>query len=167
MSFRFPTENTVNEGFSFGIDWDSDAYRNNLLAYPSVCYKYLQMKGTYGFCQSEWDNRDAVAYFESMNIMANMPIREFWNLDSEEWHFHSTKVVRGQNLYKELLPIFGRDVLDAPELVPPFFHFALYQDKGVRGNRTSGVKSPRIYFFIGDNATIYPMFYDPYHEINP
>ena len=63
--------------------------------------------------------------------------------------------------------IIGHDILDAPELVPPFFHFALYQDKGTMGNRISGVKSPRIYFFIGDNATLYPMFYDPYHEINP
>ena len=24
-----------------------------------------------------------------------------------------------------------------------------------------------INFFFGNNATIYPLFYDPYHEINP
>lgn len=167
MSFHFPTQNTVDEGFSFGENWDKEAYKDNLATYPSVCYKYLQMSGTYGFDQKEWDNRDAVAYFKSMSILARMAIREFQNLDKEVWHLNSNKIAHGQNLYNELLPIFGKEILNAPERIPPFFHFALYQDKGVTANRDTGVKSPRIYFFIGDNATIYPMFYDPYHEINP
>lgn len=167
MSFHFPTQNTVNEGFSFGMSWSNDAYRENLATYPSVSYKYLQMEGLYGFGQREWDNRDTVAYFESMSILANMPIGDFRDLDKEEWHLNVSKVVPGQNLYNVLLPVFGKKILNSPQLLPPFFHFALYQDKGVTAKRGTGMKSPRIYFFIGDNATIYPMFYDPYHEINP
>lgn len=166
MSFNFPTSNEVDEGFTFGSKLDTDAYRENKLRYPNVCYKYLQMDGRYGFNQPEWDNRDAVAYFESMSILANMPIGEFDELDWE-WHFNPSKVYKGQNLYAQLEPIFGEKVLNTPEKLPPFYHFALYQDKNVVADRQSGGKSPRIYFFIGDNATLYPMFYDPYHEINP
>jgi len=140
--------------------------RENRQRYPNVCYKYLQIDGRYGFDQNKWDYRDAVAYFESMSILANMPISGFDNL-GREWHFNPSVVSKGQNLYAELVKVFGEKLLNTPEKLPPFFHFALYQDKGVVADRNSKVKSPRIYFFIGDNATLYPMFYDPYHEINP
>ena len=166
MSFNFPTSDEIDEGFSFGRQWDNAAYRENRQRYPNVCYKYLQIDGRYGFDQNKWDYRDAVAYFESMSILANMPISGFDNL-GREWHFNPSVVSKGQNLYAELVKVFGEKLLNTPEKLPPFFHFALYQDKGVVADRNSKVKSPRIYFFIGDNATLYPMFYDPYHEINP
>lgn len=166
MSFSFPTTNEVEEGFSFGQRLDNEAYNENLNHYPHVCYKYLQMDGTYGFSQEEWDNDDVVSYFDSMQLLANMSIQEFWNLD-KGWHMNPNTISRGQNLYNELLPILGEKVLNTPELRPQFFHFALYDEPGVTADRSLGIKAPRIYFFIGDNATIYPMFYDPYHEINP
>lgn len=53
----------------------------------------------------------------------------------------------------------------SPECIPSFYHFALYTNE--ESSRKSGIKSPRIYFFIGGNGVIYPLFYDPYHEINP
>lgn len=167
MSFVFPTSNEIDEGFTFGVDWDKEAYRENRFHYPNVCYKYLQMEGTYGFDQQEWDYKDAVAYFESMNILAKIPISDFQELDKDDWHMYSNPIHKGQNLYSELSKVFGEAVLKKPELIPPFFHFALYQDKGVIADRSKKIKSPRIYFFIGDNAAIYPMFYDPYHELNP
>ena len=166
MSSNFPTSVEIDEGYTFGRKLDADAYRENKLRYPNVCYKYLQMDGRYGFRQAEWDNRDAVTYFDSMSILANMPIGDFEELDGD-WHFYPSKVFKGQNLYAELELIFGEKVLETPEKLPPVYHFALYQDKDVMANRKSGKKSPRIYFFIGDNATLYPMFYDPFHEINP
>ena len=70
MSFNFPTSYEIDEGFSFGRQWDNAAYRENRQRYPNVCYKYLQIDGRYGFDQNEWDYRDAVAYFESMSILA-------------------------------------------------------------------------------------------------
>lgn len=167
MGFSFPTSDNIDEGFTFGCKLDTDAYRENRQRYPNVCYKYLQMDGRYGFDQPEWNTRDAVAYFDSMCTLANMPIRDFDYLDKQEWHFNPSKVYKGQNLYAALEPIFGEKLLNTPEKLPPFYHFALYQDEGVMADRSSGCKSPRIYFFIGDNATLYPMFYDPYHEINP
>lgn len=167
MSYVFPTNCEIDKGFTFGMNWDEEAYRENRFRYPNVCYKYLQMEGTYGFNQKEWDYKDAVAYFESMNILAQMPISDFQELDKQEWHMYPNHICKGRNLHTELLKVFSEEILNKPELLPPFFHFALYQDKGVIADRRKKVKSPRIYFFIGDNAAIYPIFYDPYHELNP
>lgn len=170
MSYYFPTEREVEEGYTFGMHWDKDAFRNYNFHYPKVCYKYLQIEGPYGFNQEEWDKRDAVSYFVSMSILAVTPIGEFRDLNTkkeDEWHMYPNPISKGQKLYDELAKVFGEDLLKKHEVLPPFFHFALYQDKNVIADRAKKVKSPRIYFFIGDNAAIYPMFYDPYHELNP
>ncbi len=167
MNFTFETEDDVKTGYTFGDAFDNELYVENLNHFPYVSYRYLQIDGKYGFGQKEMDHRDAVAYFDSMQILANIPIKDFFELDSREWHFHSNTLGKGQNLVSELKSVFGKDFEPRIENTPGFYHFALYQDKGVTASRETGKKSPRIYFFIGDNATIYPMFYDPYHEINP
>jgi hypothetical protein len=170
MSYSFPSVREIDEGYTFGKHWDEDAYRDNNFHYPNVCYKYLQMNGDYGFGQNILDNKDAKAYFESMKILAEIPIGEFRDLNNnkeEEWHMYPNPISKGQKLYDELAKVFGENLLKKHEVLPPFFHFALYQDKGVIADRANKVRAPRIYFFIGDNAAIYPMFYDPYHELNP
>ena len=48
---------------------------------------------------------------------------------------------------------------------PIIFHFGLYTDKKHMASRETGVRAPRIYFMQGLYGVIYPLFFDPYHEI--
>ena len=165
MNFSFPTKSIESE-YDFGAKLDSE-YRENMRRCPSVCYRYLQLDGKYGFDQDAWDKRDIVAYFDSMNILSELCIDEFWELDSQQWHLHKNDIFREKNLSDLIKSTIGKNIRLTPETTPIFFHFALYQDRNVIADRKTGIKSPRIYLFIGENAKLYPLFYDPYHEINP
>ena len=48
---------------------------------------------------------------------------------------------------------------------PIIFHFGLYTDKKHMASRETGARAPRIYFMQGLYGVIYPLFFDPYHEI--
>lgn len=166
MSFKFYDEQKDSGDYSFGDMIDMESYSSYLSCHPVVSYKYIRIDGKYGFGQDVLDNKDAVAYFDSMNVLASITINEFRDLE-KEWHFHPEDVRRGGILYEELRLCFGEDMLKRPETLPAFYHFALYEDKKVRGDRTHGTKAPRIHLFIGDGGVLFPMFYDPYHEMNP
>lgn len=49
---------------------------------------------------------------------------------------------------------------------PIIYHFALYTSKQ-QADRNKDIRSPRVYFMLGTYGFIYPLFFDPYHEINP
>lgn len=45
------------------------------------------------------------------------------------------------------------------------FQFGLYTDKARRAGREDGVKAPRVFCMLGYNGVVYPLLYDPYHEM--
>jgi hypothetical protein len=78
---------------------------------------------------------------------------------SEHFHLITNPPYKLRELIKR---ISGRSDLK-DEHLPIIGQFGLYTNDNA--DRTRNIKSPRIFFFIGDNAVLYIMFYDPYHEI--
>lgn len=166
------------KSFQFNDSWEEGVYQfgdkidneelSDSLEYPSVVsYRYLELEPVtkYHFSQSCLDNKDIIGYFKFMKLLTSVPFNLLRESKKHEWHlnptyYHTQKSFRllvNQSLgLKKDLPI---------ESTPNFFHFAL--GTSGKASRETGEKSPRIYFFFGNNATIYPLFYDPFHEINP
>lgn len=162
---RFDFTDETDEEYKFGDKIDNADFRDSLEHTSLVSYRYIQLKNTdYHFSQPCLDNRDVVAYFKFMQLLTSYPFNRLREEREREWHLYPTEykgnlkrlIKEALNLKKEL----------RPECVPAFYHFALYTDKR-QASRKEGIKSPRVYFFFGQDATIYPLFYDPYHEINP
>ena len=152
--------------YKFGDKIDNDRFKYAVNYPQSINYTYLQMDTIteYHFTQLVFDNRDIIAYFTFMKILSSNNFSKLIDDRNREWHLYQTHY-RGR--FKQLIDkTIAKDKRSTPEQLPTFYHFALYTDKE-QANRCSQKKSPRIYFFLGDNATIYPLFYDPYHEINP
>jgi hypothetical protein len=49
--------------------------------------------------------------------------------------------------------------------LPPIGQFALYTKAEQKASRESGIKSPRVFFMIGEKSVFYILFIDLYHEI--
>lgn len=83
-------------------------------------------------------------------------------LNPQEWHLNQT---RGKNIREAIKNNFKiSDKFEMPEI----FHFALYpKNLQKTPNREMEIKNPRVHFLVGANGMIYPLFYDPYHELNP
>jgi len=132
--------------------------RNSSQLPVRISYEYLDMgKTDYGFNQ-QFTEKDILSYFQNMKYVSSKTIDEL--VDDENF-----SIRRHASLHKPL-----RDILDkvSPEIVkgqPMIFHFGLYTDKNDIASRNTGVRSPRIYFMQGLYGTIYPLFFDPYHEI--
>lgn len=123
-----------------------------------IKYDYLDLGDTdYNFKQS-FTLQDTQMYFEMMNLISRSTINELLDRGFE-LHFRDSSIIG--NLKKAL----NRHLPDAVKTEPPFFHFALYTNQNA--DRKTGVRSPRIYFFLGNNGFAYPVFFDPYHELNP
>lgn len=152
------------DDYRFGTKIDGKEF-GEALNYPSlISYRYIQFEDTdYHFAQSCFDNIDIVAYFKFMQVLSCVPFKVLCEKKERDWHLNSSYY--NGNLKKLINDTLSNGKTLSPECIPPFYHFALYTNEN--SSRNSGLKSPRIYFFIGDNATIYPLFYDPYHEINP
>lgn len=125
----------------------------------AVCYDLIDLDKTpYNFRQ-EFHDIDAKMYFERMSEICNSNILDLFE-KPRDWHF-SSSCLKG-NLLRELKKL-DKDVVKGN---PMIFHFALYTSKE-GADRKTGVRSPRIYFMLGKYGMIYPLFFDPYHEINP
>lgn len=68
-------------------------------------------------------------------------------------------------LHKPLKVIIDKLQLGITAGQPIIFHFGLYTDKKEMALRERNVRSPRIYFMQGLYGVIYPLFFDPFHEI--
>ena len=79
---------------------------------------------------------------------------------SSDLHF---KIEYPSRFIKNLIEDIADRDLNANE-IPQVGHFALSTHPD-GADKTAGRKSPRIHFFIGRNATIHILFYDPYHEV--
>ena len=72
---------------------------------------------------------------------------------------------RHSALHKPLKVALDKLNLGITDGQPIIFHFGLYTDKKHMASRETGVRAPRIYFMQGLYGVIYPLFFDPYHEI--
>lgn len=166
MNFEY-SDNVDSREYSFGEEIDNIEFQESLKSLSVVSYKYLDLDITeYNFLQGCFDNKDIRAYFDFMNLLTSHPFNDVLNSRQHEWHLYPNNYSKEQKLRSLVNKVMGLDSNLKIECIPTFYHFALYTSKE-RASKEDNIKAPRIYFFIGKNATLYPLFYDPYHEINP
>lgn len=127
----------------------------------TVCYALADIDSTqYGFGQA-FDQKDTLMYFSTMKKFSANSLNSLFE-NRHVYHLYRSSV-KG-NLLSVLKSVY-------PELTegntPEIYHFALYTQSDTNASRDSGVRSPRIYFVLADYGRIYPIFFDPYHELNP
>lgn len=166
MNRSFSFKDPVDKEYEFGDAIDNEEHSASMNSLSTVSYRYIDWDKTpYNFQQACFDNKDAVCYFGFMSMLTDEPFNSLYKNRDWEWHLNPN-VYDKEPLFRTLVnKVLGlKDKLKV-ECQPSFFHFALYTNRNA--DRNTNIKSPRIYFFIGANAVIYPLFYDPYHEINP
>lgn len=105
---------------------------------------------------------DTQRYFEVFKEISCRSINDLLENSKHSLHFYRSAAKGNLKLLlEELCP--GCVTNDSE---PMIFHFALYTDSE-RADRKLGRRSPRVYFMLGRNGMIFPLFFDPYHEINP
>lgn len=136
----------------------NDDVRNSCLLPIRISYEFVDMGDTeYGFNQN-FSEKDTFEYFDCMKYISGRTIDELLMDDGFRLRRHSA-------LHKPLKSALDKLELGITEGQPIIFHFGLYTDKKQIASRESGVRSPRIYFMQGLYGVIYPLFFDPYHEI--
>lgn len=152
--------NDIHETYNFNQPPTNQEIATSKAVKPVISYDFADMVSpNFGFCQDCFDALDAMKYFGMMKKLCLSCIDELKDSDDKELHLFPTK---GENISKELKRLNnGKWLMQMPEIM----HFALYTNKAA--NRASKVKSPRIHFMVGACGIIYPLFYDPYHEMNP
>lgn len=129
-----------------------------------VSYSMVNLSDSnYGFNHPNFDEKDALYYLNRMKILSTKSISEIRDSDKNlDWHLHKTN---GRNIIESVKEHFNvKKLNDMPEI----YHFALYpRHKQTKADKSNKIKNPRIHFVIGYYGIIYPLFYDPYHEINP
>lgn len=132
--------------------------RNSCLLPIRISYEYADLgKSEYGFNQ-KFNEKDTLAYFESMKYISGKTIDELLIDDNLRLRRHSA-------LHKPLRIALDKLDLGITKGEPIIFHFGLYTNKRSFASRDKGIRSPRIYFMQGSYGVIYPLFFDPYHEI--
>ena len=124
-----------------------------------VCYDLADLEDTPYHFKQVFHHRDTQMYFERMKDICQGTIRDLFD-KPYDWHFRRNEV---KGILKRELQKVNPDVVKGN---PMIFHFALYTTPG-GADRKKDIRSPRIYFMLGVNGMIYPLFFDPYHEINP
>ena len=135
---------------------------------PTISYDYLFLdpNHTHSFhndelnektCEEIPDKSDYAIYFEKIKSFCKRPLGDSIDKVNYQEHIH---VIPPNRKLKELLKLASKKSSIENIDLPQFGQFALYTNRG-------NSKAPRIFFFIGNYAIIYVLFYDPYHEIFP
>lgn len=127
-----------------------------------ISYELADMTDTDYHFRQEFKLEDTRAYFGAMKNISCHSINEL--IDESEHSFHFYRSMVNQRMKELLLKL---DPKAQPDYESTFiYHFALYTDPD-GASRETGKRSPRIYFMLGRYGMIFPLFFDPYHEINP
>ena len=127
----------------------------------SVKYNEIDLgKTQYGFNQRFVDN-EANMYFRRMKDFSEMSINGIIDQGVHSLHFYRSDI-KG-NIKK----VFDSIDTKIAKANPMIFHFALNPDCNDDADRMTGVRNARIYFMVGYLGMIHPIFFDPYHELNP
>lgn len=123
-----------------------------------ISYEYLDMGNTkYGFNQS-FTMEDTQAYFGNMKYLSGKTIDELIDDGGFRLRRHPALHKSLRNILSDLTP----EILEGDPII---FHFPLYTHKKEMAAEEKGIRSPRVYFMQGLYGVIYPLFFDPYHEI--
>lgn len=127
-----------------------------------VNYSLIDIDGSkYSFGQ-KFTQKDSREYFNNMAYFSGRTINQIIEENGHELHFYRSSI-KG-NLYNLLKQIWPQRKIDKDNTL--IYHFALYNGKE-RASREKGIRKPRVYFMLGKKGVIYPIFFDPFHEINP
>ncbi|SDP90507.1 hypothetical protein SAMN05428975_3445 [Mucilaginibacter sp. OK268] len=149
--------------YKFGITTDGKEILDNEKETVLIAYDYIDIDITdYCFDQSCLDGDDAYHYFFTLKEFSKLTTKKLTTELHHEYHFHIYSKPNSK-LISLVEKISGTSF--TPETQPLIGQFALYTEENA--SRSSGTKSPRIYFIIGKNAVMHILFYDPFHEINP
>lgn len=128
----------------------------------SVCYTLADMDKTrFNFCQV-FEHRDTQQYFAMMRKFSANSLSKL--IDNRRSYHLYRSVVRGElrNALKAIHPGLAKG-----DVLPEIYHFALYTADNGDASRDTGIRSPRVYFVLAEAGRIYPVFFDPFHELNP
>lgn len=123
-----------------------------------VCYRYLPISGKYSFVDN-FDADDARRYFDVMRRLSRASVNDA--IDADEDEFRNFHFVRPTPRMRKAIEGFNGCALRNVTLI----QFGLYTDKRHMADRSSGVKAPRVFCMVGYGGVIYPVLYDPYHEM--
>jgi glutaredoxin-related protein len=125
-----------------------------------IRYDYIDLDKTdYNFSQ-KFQLKDTQSYFERMKKISSKTINNILDGSDRELHFHRSEI-KG-NLKRAIQSVIPQAIASNQII----YHFALYTDKD-GADRECDLRSPRIYFMLGNYGHIYVLFFDPYHELNP
>lgn len=129
--------------------------------YITVNYVLIDTQYTsYNFSQ-DFLLRDTQQYFLLMKEFAGKTLDKLFE-ERHKYHLYPTRLNgKFAEVICKLYPQIDRNN------PPDIYHFALYNDKDTIADKNRGTRSPRIYFIVGECGIIYPIFFDPYHELNP
>lgn len=140
---------------------DNDDIRESQDYLISVQYNEIDLGDTpYGFNQ-EFKGNEANLYFKRMKDFSEMSINNIIDEGFHSWHFYRTGI---KGNIKKVFDSINPKIAKAK---PMIYHFALDPECKVIADRTKGDRNARIYFMVGYNGMIHPIFFDPYHELNP
>lgn len=156
----------LHKPYKIGDKIDNSSIKDTKSIPTIINYAHIDLTNSkYGFGQIEFDNNDAVQYLSRMQTLCSKSIFSIKDKESsQEWHLNQTK---GLNIKQAIDTHFN--IRNKTVNYPEIFHFALYhkENQPPLADRTKGIKNPRIHFIVGNHGIIYPLFYDPYHEMNP
>lgn len=127
-----------------------------------ISYELVDLNETDYHFKQAFTLKDTQRYFEVFKEISCQSINNLIENGEHSLHFYRT-AAKG-NLRRLLEKLCPGCVTHDNE--PMIYHFALYTDVE-KADRQSGRRSPRVYFMLGRNGMIFPLFFDPYHEINP
>lgn len=129
----------------------------------TVSYQLVDMgKTAYGFNQP-FTCRETESYFNRMAEISGSSIDWLQLNSGHDMHFHRSSI--SGNLRRQLAGLWpDKKISEEASLA---FHFALDTENPGQASRTTGIRNPRVYFLLGRGGVIFPIFFDPFHEINP
>lgn len=120
----------------------------------------------YGFDQ-EFTDKDTrrlfmlLKEFSETSLQGMIDVKDQKDEEGERLHLNRNNI---SGKLKEILQAFSGADIDDNTII---YHFALYTDNSGASSRVKGIRSPRIYFMVGQYGIMHILFFDPYHEINP
>lgn len=124
-----------------------------------IKYDYLDLERTDYHFRQAFKLEDTQKYFEMMKEISSNTINSL-SAKANAYHFRRSEI-KGN-----LMKVMAKAMPEAIQSNPIIYHFALYTSKQ-QADRNKDIRSPRVYFMLGTYGFIYPLFFDPYHEINP
>lgn len=166
LQYEFNNTPIPQDKFQCGEKIDFADIHRNLDQSPIFGFDYIKNDSSdYSFNSSFISINDYHLLINRLKLLSRFNIDYLFDKASHEYHLKFIKDKFPTKL-KELIEDTMKIQL-VPENTPLICEMALYTSPEGASRRT-GVKSPRIFFFIGDGTgTVYLLYFDPFHELIP